>query len=785
MSRREGGPAHWRAGAEAVLRRADRGSWRHAVAWLLVLAALAGAAALRTHGAGVSSNLLQLLPSVREDPLLGKAIHRNRDAFTQNLLVAVQGRDADRVSAAAHAAHKRLADAGYDIGDPGAAGEKLIDFYRAHRFALLTPDDTHALSRRPRAAFLARLSAGLATPASPAGTPSDPGGYFTRFLSSLPRPFPGLVPEGGVLAAPGAAQPAYLIPFSVTGQGFGQSGERRARDAVRMARAAVGDACPGCRVYASGAALYAAAERAEAKSEVSWLSTAATILIVLLVLGVFRSIRPLALTVVCLGGGIVSGAAATLVIFRDINLLTLVFGTTLLGIAVDYAFHYLTDHRLSAEPGSLQRVTPGLALGLVTSLVAFAFLAATPFPALRQIAAFSIAGLAGAFLTVIAVFPAAAGRRGRGAAPPLMRNLARLSAGRGRRWRALVTGLLVAAAVGGLFRLNAVDDLRELQALPQRLVTQTQTVNRLLGTPPASGFLFVRGTDLGQALARERALDRRASQRLPGAVLVGLAGFVPAPSAQRAALAAWHAALGRDGSRLVHAVGAAGLPAELVKPLAAEWRKAPRATVAPADVLAAAPALERFAVSAGGETGLVVQVFGHASAPALRALAGGVAGTRFVDPLGRLNAAFARIRTHATLWVAVGYAVIFLLLILRYGLAGGTAAMIPPAAAAVVTLGVLGWIGQPVNVFVVVALMLVAGIGVDYAVFLREGAGRHHEATALAVALAAVTTLASFGLLGASRIPAIHAFGLAVAVGIVVSWVAAPLALAGARRRGA
>lgn len=765
--------------ATIVLRTADQGRARYALLWLAILMVLTTGAALRIQGGGVTSDLLRLLPAVREDPLLARAINISRKQFLQKLTVAVEGRNAGSVAAAAQSVRKRLVNAGLDVGNPGAVGSALTAFYRRHRFLLLTPADAHAMQKHPERTFIARLDAGLAMPGSPGGTRSDPGGFLAGYLSTLPRPYPALLPEHGLLAVPQAPEPAYLVSASLRGEAFSSLGEEQARRARRIARSAVKTACGSCRVYVTSPALYSAAERIETRQEVSWLSTAGTVLIVLLVLLVFGSIRPLLLTVACVGGGILAGAATTLILFKEINLLTLVFGTTLLGIAVDYAFHYLTDHRLSSDSATLERVAPGLTLGLITSVLAFAFLAVTPFPALRQIATFSIAGLTGACATVFTLFPFAAGRRTPRSAPRLMYRLAALSVGHGRGWRVGLTVAVLAVTIGGVFRLGATDDLRELQAMPVRLVAQTRAIDALLGTPAADGFLLVRGDGLEQALARERTLDARAAKQLPAAVLVGLAGFVPSAVNQRASLAAWRMVMGGKGARLEQAVRAAKLPVGLVKRLVYAWQNTPRRVFPPAALLAATPALAAFMVHERGETGLVVQVYGHAPAVTLQRLAARLPGVTYVDPLSRLNAAFAGIRRDAAFWVAIGYLVIFLLLIARYGPRGGSAAMIPPLAAAMVTLGVLGWLGQPINVFVVVGLMLVAGIGVDYAVFLREGAGRHRAATGLAVALAAVTTLASFGLLGVSRIPSIHAFGLTVATGIVVCWLAAPLALVG------
>ncbi|MGH8225699.1 MAG: MMPL family transporter, partial [Gammaproteobacteria bacterium] len=725
--------------------------------------------------------LLSLLPSVREDPLLAAAVARNSDTFVHGLIIAVEGPTAQTTATAAQAARHALATAGYQLENPGSSTDALYDLYRRHRFRLLTPQDTAALAAAPQRSFVTDLQVGLASPGSPGGSLADPGGFFTRYLASLPRPFPALMPENGLLAVPDATRPAYLLTVTLKNDAFGEAGETRASDAVALARKSVAAHCPQCTVTATGPALFSAAERSEGKREVTWLSAGSIIIIVLLVLGFFRSLRPLALVVACVGSGIVAGAAVTLLVFVEINLLTMVFGTTLLGISVDYALHYLSDRRLSADGGTLGRIGPGIALALTTTCIAFAFLAATPFPALRQMALFSIAGLVAAFITVCTVFPTLSKRWGRNPASAPMHWVANAVAGGGRRWRAIVTILLVAGAVGGLARLHAVDDLRELQALPPALVAATAKISRLLGTPPTSGFFFVRAPDLSAALARERRLTALAARQAPGLVLVGLAGFLPAPQAQARALAAWMPLMKDDASTLKQALVANGLPADFTTGLAADWHGKDGELTAQ-QFMHTLPALGRYRVSGEGETGLVVQAYGDAPQSMLVTLAAAAPGVAYVNPLDQLNAAFKRIRWHATLWVAAGYLLTLLLLGWRYGVRGGLAILLSPLTAALVTLGILGWLGAPVNVFVVVALMLVAGVGVDYALFLREGSP-HLRSTSFAVALAAATTLASFGLLGASRIPALHVFGLTVAIGILVAWLVAPLTLAAGGRR--
>jgi predicted exporter len=86
----------------------------------------------------------------------------------------------------------------------------------------------------------------------------------------------------------------------------------------------------------------------------------------------------------------------------------------------------------------------------------------------------------------------------------------------------------------------------------------------------------------------------------------------------------------------------------------------------------------------------------------------------------------------------------------------------------------------PLNLFNWLALMLVLGVGANYAVFLREGASRADAnlgAVWAGVMLSAATTLLSFGLLAMSAMPALQSFGATLALGIGVSVMLAPIGM--------
>jgi predicted exporter len=126
-------------------------------------------------------------------------------------------------------------------------------------------------------------------------------------------------------------------------------------------------------------------------------------------------------------------------------------------------------------------------------------------------------------------------------------------------------------------------------------------------------------------------------------------------------------------------------------------------------------------------------------------------------------------------WLLVaGYALVFTALWVRFR---GRAwrALAPTVVGSLLAMASVGLLGEKLELFHVLSLWLLLGMGVDYGIFLLEHPSRQAGEAWLAVGLGAVSTLLSFGLLALSSTPAIHAFGLAMAVGIASVWALSPL----------
>ena len=111
----------------------------------------------------------------------------------------------------------------------------------------------------------------------------------------------------------------------------------------------------------------------------------------------FRSLRPILLVAASLLVGCAAALSVTAMVFGKVHLLTLIFGASLVGVAEDYGIHWFASRqgRPASQRWSLLRhLLPGLWLALLTSALAYLALGLAPFPGLRQMALFSVTGLA-------------------------------------------------------------------------------------------------------------------------------------------------------------------------------------------------------------------------------------------------------------------------------------------------------------------------------------------------------------------------------------------------------
>lgn len=747
------------------------------------------------HGWPVSANLMELVPQASADATRQLAEARIQEPLSRQL-VALVGLKPDTERDA-------TADA-----DPVAPARRLADSWtRSGLFASVQLElnvDLAALRQQLLAGRLAMLPA-----ADRAQLMTDPAAYAERRARELYDPFSssGLVPVdqdwlGLTRRAEQALRPGGAVQYDM-GSGTLQAehggrrwvlvrAETRAdafdTDAPQGISAQIDQdrqalAADGAELLVAGGPLYAAAGRAQAVAESSWIGSSAMAGIIFVLLLALRRVRAL-LAFVPVAVGLLTGAVACVAVFGSIHVLTLVIGASLIGVAVDFPLHWLGKSYgmpdWQAWP-ALRRVLPGLTISLAASLVGYLALAFTPFPALTQTAVFSAAGLLGAYACTVCQLPAWMQEWRPRPWPPLLhaaqaalRLRERLTA------RRAVVGvgavLLLAATAGGISRLAIQDDLRQWLSLPAPLLQQARQIGEITGFTPTSQFFLVRAPDADTLLRRQAQVAQKLDALVQRGDLAGYSALsqLVSPVADQRALATRLAELALQPAAWKPMTDI-GIPVDALQQALKALSGLPPLTI---DDALQGPLAERWrgqwlGVHQGEAAGMIT-LLGLRNAAALDgSVTPDLPGVTLVDRSGELNRMFASTRIEAAELKLLSYGVAAVLLLLTLGRAATWRILAVPLAATACALAALGYLNQPLTLFSLFGLLLVSAIGVDYAIFMYERVAGA-AASLVGIVLGAVTTLLSFGLLAVSHTPAISNFGLAVALGVAFSLLWAP-----------
>jgi len=764
------------------------------IAYVILVAA--GLAVLGVRGLTIDGNILSLLPATERDPVVARAMDRFTRQMAGRTLFLVGHRDEPTARTAAAALVAALTESGIFNDINGSLDDDLErDFYELYfpfRYQMLSPAlrreftgqegmgqrltaDAEKAIYSPMSALYAKI------------LDEDPLLLFPAFSRGLTKPPGALKVREGWLGVRHEATHYILVTANTVGDPFSRSVQKATIGFLDGLEGRIAVAAPGAELRSTGVVRFAAYGSESAMREVSTIGTGSLVGVILLFLLTFGSLRPLLAGLVPVIVGVLSALVISFAIFGNIHLLTLGFGTSLIGISIDYTAHFFCESRSSrhATPAldALRAILPAISLGALTSIMGYLGLFVAPFPGLRQIAVFSSAGLFGAYATVVLAFPALAGASPRGIGRPLV--IARHYL---HFWHKLSPALLASLAIAlalpcafGLYRLKANDDIRQLQNPPAGLTLEEGFFRKITGGLDTSRFLLVEGSDAEEVLQREERLYARLAD-LGQAVtwFQGISAFVPSMARQRADHQRLQAALLGEDQVFDAYMARMGFVDEIAAAARERLSDPPETFLTVADWLQhpASSALRHLWLGATerGEASLIV-LGGVADSRALEALETDIEGVYYIDKVTDISSLLHRYRVLGSRLVALSYLAIFLLLIWRYGFLRGLRVTLPPLIAACLTLAVFGLVGWAVSLFHVLALLLVLGIGIDYTIFFAEYGG-DKPSTMLAVMLSALTTLLSFGLLALSATPVLQGFGVTVGLGILIAWLLSPLAAA-------
>ncbi|HUX74677.1 MAG TPA: MMPL family transporter [Steroidobacteraceae bacterium] len=768
--------------------------------WLLLLAAAALFAARARYIADMSA-FLPAHPTADQQLLVDQL---REGPASRVILIAVEGADAPMRARLSKALAQQLRGDGEFLSvENGAAVSRRHDrqFLFRHRYLLsaaVTPQ------RFTAEGLHAAIETTIDALTSPAGLwlksllPRDPTGEMLQLVEQLER---GTAPRSADGVWVSAADERALLVAETRAAGSDTDAQQHALAAIRRAfrRAVRATSAPaqaaagnGAHLRVSGPGVFAVAARAKIERAALRLSILGGALVITLLLAVYRSLPAVLLGLVPVVTGALTGVAAVALIFGEVQGVTLGFGITLIGEAVDYSIYFFIQSGDAAAGGAQERwrrlFWPTVRLGALTSICGFASLLPSGFPGLAQLGVYSISGLAAAAWTTRFVLPRLLPAR-----LPL-RNVAPLGeALRARLPRAgLSRGLGAAIMIGSLLVLWLHHgrlwnrDLAALSPISAADRNFDAALRADLGAADVGDIVVAGGGDLQAAL---RGAERAGAtlSRLAGAGVIGgfdsPAVYMPSLATQ----AARRSSLPDTVSLAANLRRAtAGLPlraarlAPFLHDIAAA-RKAPALT--PADLAGTSMALgldELMLQSRGKWYALLPLhpplVAGRVAAINIdrvrRALGGGAVA---LDIKAQADALYAGYMRNAQRASAVGFGAIALLLCIALRSPARAARVLAPLVLAVLAVtAALELAGLRLTILHLVGMLLIVAVGSNYALFFdRHGAAVDGSAASTigSLAIANAATVIGFGLLSLSKVPVLQDLGMTVAPGAFLALI--------------
>ena len=780
---------------------------RRRAAVVAVWAVLALLAALVVLRARYSADLSAFLPRAptRAQRLLVEQLRRG--VASRLIIAAIGGADGRLRARLSRALAARLeADPRFVSVENGAPATARRDaaFLFAHRY-LLSP--SVSAQRFSVAGLHAAIRDTLDRLASPLGLlaqsmfPSDPTGEMASLLGHLA---PGRPPRTahGVWVSPRGHRALLLVRTRAAGSDT--DGQARALEAIRRAFAAAGRSLQArATLELTGPGVFAVAARQRIERQVVRLSLVSGSLILCLLLLVYRSLAALALGLVPVASGALAGVAAVALRFTVVQGVTLGFGVTLIGEAVDYSIYFLIQAHApgrSAGPAAdgaahsawVRQVWPTLRLGMLTSVIGFASLLPSSFPGLAQLGLYSLCGVLAAGLVTRFVLPQLVPRRFalRDLTPigeTALRALRRAAPAR------IALALLALLSVVVLYRHRDQLWNRQLAALspiPAAAERRDATLRSDLGAPDVSDLVVIRAPDRQAALRGAEQAGHALDGLVGRGLLAGYASparYLPSRARQRERQESLPppAVLRR---RLARAVSGLPVAVSTLTPFLEAVEAARRAPpLRPADLAGTsfAPAVDALLRRTGRQWQALLPLTAPASGPhagridlgAVRAALSVTAPARVsvLDLKTEADALYATYLREAVTFSLGGLAAIVALLALSLRSAPRVARVALPLLLAVLTVAAgLTALGVRLTLLHVIGLLLIVAVGSNYALFFD----RPSETPALTLAsllIANAATVLGFGVLAFSSVPVLADLGATVAPGALLALLIAAI----------
>ena len=742
------------------------------VYYLVIVIAVLSAIAIR--GINISTDFMALLPSngIPEGYAKAEAAIASRQNSTVNIFVSHEDFPTARKSAVNLISD--LVDTGIfaDIssGDHVFDPAPLFSLLEEHHYQLLDDKTIEMIRTNPESFLqnsLGRIFSAFSL-SSFENIDKDPFLLDELIVSDIldkAASLTSFMPKDGVLAAEMDGAWYILIQGQLTQDSLDISdAEGSGIGKIYNIGDSLESETSGLSVYYSGFPFHSYESASSAQHEISIITTVSIALIIVMFLILFRNIYVIELFLVSTFSSLLSAAAALVIFFPEIHVMTLIFGTTLIGTSIDYAIHFYVAYASRNKGEDGYDVSRTLGKNLFTSffstILCYALIIFSPYSILAQVAVFSSFGLLGSYLTVKGLFPLLI-RPKMISQDALAFRLPPVKIHKSYLPHLFIVSLVI--FVVSLPKLSIHNDLSRFYSMSDRLLESEMTAGKIMGFTTAS-YSIVEGDSEDDARNKEAIYSAQLERAKEKGIISGYLSpsvFIPSPAEQINS---------KEASRMLlpyieEICTMLGITADdAVKAIAGD-----AGTVDFEDLPAGISGMLSQLVPGdiNGKYYIAVMLFGVKDGNAMRSLAADCDGVFYFQKSVDISHQLDMLTGSILAIFAVACVLIVLLVLIGYR-KRGLMYSLSPLIVVLLTIGTVVLLGMEIDFFFAVGLLLVIGLGLDYMVF----AGAPGKKPMLAITLSYATTALSFGSLLFSSFVPVHIFGLTVFIGITAAYIA-------------
>ncbi|WP_075532374.1 MMPL family transporter [Moritella viscosa] len=740
----------------------------------------------------IETNILSLLPTdsqaqANQQQDISQAKSALFQQANQRVLVAISGEKA--ISAYYQLANTITSFSGIenesmtvpDISD-------VIAFYQPYRDSVMT-DDYQALLTEPQAInnFVLGKLTQVSDPFVSGSLAISPRLNLADFLATGLTQLQSFETEQGIIVVNKNGLKHYIMPIKVDVDGFSVKQTQAFSQQLQAEFQRLKTKFDVDVLY-SGVLFHTAESSQQAEYEMSTFGVISLLAVLLMILAVFRSAKPVNLALLVLAISVVYGLTAVVTLFNQLHLLTLVFAVTLIGIVIDYCFHAFVSFSVSNNSntiGGIKSIRTALCLGFITTALGYAALIMSPLSLLSQVAVFMIFGLFGALLTVLLLLPYF-NLSGKISVTPSVWTLTdklniwltRLHQQRRILFVILSLGFVSAIVLDDI---NFNDDIRLLNSSPAFLIDNEIKMAKLMGYQH-SQRIVITADDSEALLQRQEVLLARLQseqQQQPDLVVKSIASLLPSVAKQQVN----NDQLKDAEQQQVFQQGLAILgltdTVDEFKPLTLDaFNSGPLQPLSAVYIYQyqsqdANNIDESVDKGAAMKHALWVETSGVALNTDLQQWIATQPDMSIDNKPAEVSAALSHYRQALLLLFAGAILVVTIVLCLRFGLIQGLLGLLSIVVSAGGALLLTQLSLGHLNIFNLLAVLLILALAIDYVIFYQEHGLQRN--TVLAITLSAISSALVFGVLALSVTPAVESFGLTVMFGIMLVFLLAPL----------